>query len=158
MIPNKVELDGKTIEALASDTRRDILKKLKVKSKTVSEISRELDINKSAIHKHLSILVESGLIKRRTNENEYIYYELTDKGKYTIGANENVKVLILLSSSILAFILGALQIYMYIEEIRKPTFWGGPSANIVQLIIGIAIILISVFIFGHFIKSKSFRR
>lgn len=159
MVPDKVELDGKTIEALASDTRRDILKKLKVKPQTVSQISRELDINKSAVYKHLSILVKTGLIARRENGNEFVYYELSTKGNNTIGTNENVKVVILLSSSIFAFILGALEIYIYIEKIRKPPFWGESSANVIQLIIGIAMVLISTFIFIHILKSKkSLRR
>jgi predicted transcriptional regulator len=78
---NMVEIDVKTIEALASGTRRIILKKLYVKPLTVSEVSRELNINKSAIYKHLSLLVDTGLVSKNDSENEFIYYELTAKGK-----------------------------------------------------------------------------
>lgn len=147
---NTVELDVKTIEALASGTRRIILKKLYVKPLTVSEVSRELNINKSAIYKHLSLLVDTGLVSKNDSENEFIYYELTAKGKKVIGNDGNIKIMILLSSSVLTFIMGLLFIY---NGTITQSYWGTPSSNSVSLIIGVILVLISLIIFVYILTA-----
>jgi predicted transcriptional regulator len=152
MFIDKIGIDGKIIEALASGTRRVIIKKLYYKPRTVSEISREMDINKSAICKHLNILIQTGLIIRKENGNEFVYYELSTKGKNIIEINNNVKITILLSSSVFAFIFGFLEIYLYQKEINKTIYWGESTVNVIQLIIGITLVLISIFIFVYILR------
>jgi len=152
MFIDKIGIDGKIIEALASGTRRVIIKKLYYKPRTVSEISREMDINKSAICKHLNILIQTGLIIRKENGNEFVYYELSTKGKNIIEINNNVKITILLSSSVFAFIFGFLEIYLYQKEINKTIYWGDSTVNVIQLIIGITLVLISIFIFVYILR------
>jgi DNA-binding transcriptional ArsR family regulator len=169
-MPDIVVLDGKVIGALASGTRRAILKKFIQAPYTVSELSRELGINKSAISKHLDKLADAGLITKMENGKEFIYYELTNKGKSIVGLNENAKLVILLSSAITAFNLGFLTLYVCYEKLQTPgepanTFGipmspGSPGLvspeNILLLIIGIVAILVCLYLIRYtykFIKT-----
>lgn len=173
MLPIIVELDGKIITALASSTRRGILKKLMVAPQTLSELSRDLDINKSAISRHLGVLGESGLISRRVNGKEYVYYEITVKGKNILGRNENIKLIIVLSSLITAVNLGIIALYEYYRQFQANighpnTTFGHPAEpvnywdflpsstqDMALLIIGVALILGTIAVIGHYIlKNK----
>ncbi|MHC1623764.1 MAG: winged helix-turn-helix domain-containing protein [Candidatus Methanospirareceae archaeon] len=49
-------------------------------STTLRELANELNISKSTVHEHLTILVESGLVKKVNKDNKWVCYELTDKG------------------------------------------------------------------------------
>ena len=60
----RVELDRKSLMALASDTRLEILKSLVHMRRTVSQLSEVLDIDKAAVHRHLKKMEDGGLVKR----------------------------------------------------------------------------------------------
>ena len=77
----KITLDRKNFEVLSSGLRIDILKKLDERAKTISELSREINIYKSSIHRHLRRLVESGLVEKHNDSHKWVYYCLTNKGK-----------------------------------------------------------------------------
>jgi DNA-binding transcriptional ArsR family regulator len=72
----RVELDKKSIFALASDTRLEILKSL---------------------HRHLKKMEEGGLVKRH-EDHGFVYYGLTWKARDLVVPNENTRVVIVLSS------------------------------------------------------------
>lgn len=156
MSPNIIELDGVTIDALASVTRRNILKKIKLKPMTVSELARELVINKSAIFRHLHILQEADLISKRKNDNEFVYYELTTKGKDTTEQHGNIKIVILLTTSGFVFIVGLFTIFKSVEKLITPQYWTAPSIDILQLLIGSAMVLSAALIlfFGFRRREK----
>ena len=61
---NYSALDG-VFGALADPTRRRIIERLARRSLTVGEIAREFSISQPAISRHLRVLEESGLLKRR---------------------------------------------------------------------------------------------
>jgi DNA-binding transcriptional ArsR family regulator len=77
---DKITLDKRIIRVLASEMRIDILKKIDPGSMTLSKLTDELNISKSTIHEHLTILIESGLVQKVNRDNKWVYYELTDKG------------------------------------------------------------------------------
>jgi len=77
---HKITLDKETIRALASETRTDILKKIDSWSMTLNKLTDDLNISKPTVHKHLTILIESGLVKKVNKDNKWAYYELTGKG------------------------------------------------------------------------------
>lgn len=64
-----------TLLALCDPTRREILKMLRHKERTVSEISARFDISPPAISRHLSVLREAELVLAR-REGKFIYYAL----------------------------------------------------------------------------------
>ncbi|MDY6778924.1 MAG: winged helix-turn-helix domain-containing protein, partial [Candidatus Nanohaloarchaea archaeon] len=82
------DLDEETIDALSSETRREILKLLKGHEKNPTFIAREVGKHKSTIAEHLDILREAGLVekddepgRRRTT------YSLTRTGERVVAAH-----------------------------------------------------------------------
>lgn len=107
----RVELDKKSLFALASDTRLEILHSLQPMRRTVSQLSESLNIDKAAIHRHLKKMEEGGLV-RRYEDHGFVYYGLSWKARDLLAPNENTKIVILLSCSwlfivVLAFLLVA---------------------------------------------------
>lgn len=65
----------RTLSALCDPTRREILKMLKTRERTVGEISERFDISPPAISRHLCVLRDAELVFTR-REGKYIYYAL----------------------------------------------------------------------------------
>lgn len=80
MSTNQVNLDPKTLKALASQNRLYILQLLKLKSMNLTHLSKMLGLPKSTTHKDLSILIKSGLVNKVDTPRKWRYYELTAKG------------------------------------------------------------------------------
>jgi predicted transcriptional regulator len=80
---NRFGLNDKLIKALASDKRFKILMQLMLQRKTVTDLSNELNIPKSTTYDNLTVLIDSGLIKKDSG-NKWVYYELTAKGREII--------------------------------------------------------------------------
>ena len=118
---DKIVLDKKSFEALAVDTRVNILKSLKERRKTLTELSQEQKMSVSGIKEHLEILEKTGLIEKIDDGHKWKYYELTKKGKEIVGPKE-VKVMILLSISIVSFIAS-----MFV--LMTPTYLGFTSVT-----------------------------
>ena len=102
----RVELDKKSLFALASDTRVDILKSLQPMRRTVTQLAESLSIDKSAVHRHLKKLEEGGLVKRY-EDHGFVYYGLSWKARDLMSPNENTKVIVLLSSSWIFMLIAA---------------------------------------------------
>ncbi|KUK97438.1 MAG: Regulatory protein ArsR [Methanothrix harundinacea] len=76
-------LSDMLIKALASDKRLNILIYLILQRKTVTALSKELNIPKSTTYDNLVVLIDSGLVKKNKG-NKWVYYELTAKGREII--------------------------------------------------------------------------
>jgi len=99
----KVILDSETFKALASPTRLAVLKSLDARRKTVTELSRDLELNKATVHEHLQLLVATGLVKKRDDEGrKWIYYELTWQGERLLHPEETTSFMVLLGLSVAA--------------------------------------------------------
>lgn len=107
-----MEIDRKTLKALAADTRIDILKNLKVRRKTPSELSKELGLAPSTVIEHLNKLEKANLVKREETGHKWIYYNLTDKGKSLVEPRYPIQFVIILSLGILFVFSGFLR-YLY---------------------------------------------
>jgi len=102
----RVELDKKSLFALASDTRLDILRSLQPMRRTVTQLAESLNIDKAAVHRHLKKLEEGGLVKRY-EDHGFVYYGLSWKARDLMSPNENTRVIVMLSSSWVLSILAA---------------------------------------------------
>ncbi len=92
-----------TFKALASSTRLQVLRALDDRRKTLSELAKELELNKATVHEHLGILLATGLIKKRDDEGrKWIYYELTWQGERLLHPQETTTFAVLLGFSVLA--------------------------------------------------------
>lgn len=107
MEEDKIVLDRKSFEALAVDTRIKILKSLKERRKTLSEIAKEQDMSVSGVKEHLETLEGVGLIVKKDDGHKWKYYELTKKGSGIVAPKE-LRVWILLSISTIALLASVL--------------------------------------------------
>lgn len=80
-IMDRITLDRAVFKALASDTRLDILKALDERQKTVTELARELGLNKATVFEHLEKLAEVGLIQKLEDDRKWVYWQLTWTGR-----------------------------------------------------------------------------
>lgn len=78
---DRITLDRAVFKALASDTRLDILKALDERQKTVTELARELELNKATVFEHLEKLAEVNLIQKLEDERKWVYWQLTWTGR-----------------------------------------------------------------------------
>lgn len=82
------ELDEETLKALSSETRREILKLLKGRTRTPTYLSKEVGRHKSTVSEHLDRLVDAGLVERNDVEGRRrVTYGLTRKGRQSISSS-----------------------------------------------------------------------
>jgi eight-cysteine-cluster-containing protein len=101
-----MEIDRKTLKALAADTRLDILKSLGKRRKMPSELSKELSLAPSTVIEHLSRLEEAGLVRREETGHKWIYYNLTVKGESLIKPSIPIQFVIVLGISLIVIFSG----------------------------------------------------
>jgi predicted transcriptional regulator len=109
----KITLDQESFKALASDTRIEILKRLDTSQMTVTDLANDLKVNKSAVYKHLSRLLDAGLVKKLDDKRKWVYYKLSMKGMHLMHP-ERVQIALMLSAAVMAITLAISQIYTYI--------------------------------------------
>lgn len=110
----KIVLDQESFKALASDTRIEILKRLDTSQMTVTDLANDLKVNKSAVYKHLSRLLDAGLVKKIDDKRKWVYYRLSMKGMHLLHP-ERVQIALMLSAAFLALSLALTQIYSFIS-------------------------------------------
>lgn len=99
----KIELDKRSLFALASDTRLEILKALLTNRRTVSQLAEIVNVDKAAVHRHLKKL-EEGEFVARNEDHGFVYYALTWKSRDILNPNDKTKIVIMLSSSLICLL------------------------------------------------------
>jgi len=176
-----LELNKKFLKAVSSRSRISILKTLGSKNYTVTELSKSLNLSKSTVHEHLSVLLDGELVAKNEDGRKWVYYGLTEKGKHLIH-NDIEKMIVLFPMSVAVFLSGLYSI-MFLkpgtgERIFKSTFDTAgalaessdyasvcavtESVNTIQmydlnLVIGIGLILISLLMIYHVISKLSIK-
>ncbi len=109
----QIILDDKSFKALSADSRVNILKKLKERRMTLSELSQRLMLKNSTVKEHCSILLNADLISKIDEGRKWKYYQLTGKGKQVIQPSlfEEAKVFVMLSITA-AFFAGIILIIL----------------------------------------------
>ncbi len=123
MINRKIVLDQESFKALASDTRIEILKKLDNTQLTVTDLANAMLVNKSAVHKHLTRLVEAGLVKKKEGERKWVYYTLSLKGAQLLHP-ERVQIALMLAATAVAVTFGIYQIMSYLSGYGASVAYG----------------------------------
>ncbi len=103
MNDEKITLDKKTFQSLASDTRIKMLKSLDKRRKTLTELSKEAGMSVSTISGHLSKLNKAGLVVQKDDGHKWKYYELSRKGRGVLYP-ETKKIWVMISISIIAIL------------------------------------------------------
>ncbi len=105
----KITLDRPSFQALASEARVAILKKLAARRMTASELARELGMRAQSASEHLKKIERAGLVAR-ARRAKWVYYELTEKGRAVVAPGEK-KVWMLLGVSVLVLAGAVLLLY-----------------------------------------------
>jgi DNA-binding MarR family transcriptional regulator len=139
-----LSLDQKAMKALTAESRVKILKKIdERKRRTVSQLSRDIGLDKSTVHEHLKQLLDAGFINRLDgNGNEWIYYELTRKGKNVLYPKN--KFIVILSSAIVSLTLAMIQLIRYIIEVISARPPSKTMGDLFLLYSGIALLIASI--------------
>lgn len=116
---DRVELDKSSFKALASDTRIEIIKYLNTNNMRVTDLAEKMQLSKPTLIEHLKKLEESGLIDKENRGEKWVYYRLTDKSRNLIEPKSDIRIKILLATSIVAFISGFVQLYMYFSPFQS---------------------------------------
>ncbi|MFP3946500.1 MAG: ArsR/SmtB family transcription factor [Halobacteriota archaeon] len=140
MSDSKIQLDREIMSALSSESRVAILKRIKDRQKTVTELANELDLSKSTVHKHVNKLSNAGLIERIENDSKWVYYRLTKKGKLVQAGK--AEAILLLSMSSVAFIGGVIELYLYFVGIKYQA--PGTAHDPVYLILGQVLLIVGI--------------
>lgn len=125
----RVELDRKALFALASDTRMDILKSLQSNRRTVSQLAETIGVDKAAVHRHLKKLEEGGFVKRE-EDHGFVYYGLSWKARDILSPNENTKIVVLITASIV--LIGAIVLMIYMMNATSPMYAGEAQQSPLQ--------------------------
>ncbi len=112
-MPDEIKMDRKVFEALASETRINILKTLDSRQMTITELSQELEMAKSSIHEHLGKMQGSGLVEKVEDGRKWTYYYLTGKGRNILHPHETAKILVLLGMSLLSLVGGFSRVFQF---------------------------------------------
>lgn len=153
MTETHIKLDKKTFEALASDMRIRILKQLKLRPMTTTELSEILNISKSTANGHLNKFMDVNLVRRRNEGRKGVYYELTEMGRVILHTKQ-IRVRIILSIALFSVIGGIVQMCLFIIELSQiPTLYTTHPPKILylllaiqnpQFLLGIVLILIGI--------------
>lgn len=119
-----MELDIKRFKVLSSKSRVDILKLLKQRRMTLSELSIALKMHVSTVKEHLDKLGKAGFVELHDEKHKWKYYALTRDGKQIISPYAK-EITILLTLSLTAFVITAIQKLLFMP-IRQYTLVKAP--------------------------------
>ena len=100
---NELTLTNTEFKALASETRVKILKLLKERNYTLSELSQKLALKAPSVKQHLDQLSETGLITIAEEGRKWKYYALTRKAKKLMEP-EQTHIMVVLSIASIALV------------------------------------------------------
>ena len=101
-----ITLDKEVFKALAGDTRISLLKSLRERRKTQSELAKELGIAAPTVKEHVDILQRASLVREIDDGHKWKYIELTIKGKGLLEPSDK-RILVLLGSSVIGIAAAA---------------------------------------------------
>lgn len=96
----EVAVSLRSLRALSSDARMNVLRCLMSRRMTAAEVSANLRIRKSSAHKHLSRLDRAGFVRRHDDSRVWVYYSLTLEGRHLVES-ERPRLILLLGTAVL---------------------------------------------------------
>lgn len=124
----RITLDREALKALASDTRLDILKRLDEQRRTVTELARDLGLNKATVFEHCERLLGAELIQKVEDDRKWVYYQLSWKGRRLLHP-ETMTIALLLSSSLGAVVTAAVAFWVWASSRAVPPPGGGMEGD-----------------------------
>lgn len=127
--PDELPMDVDLLKVLASDSRRDILRLLRKRRMTLTELAAALDLKKATVLEHLKKLTDASLIRRIDDERLWVYYELTHRGGRIVNP-ARTRFYLLMGVAAAALVLGgvvAAAVFSGIGPLPGPGFSDAPG-------------------------------
>jgi DNA-binding transcriptional ArsR family regulator len=132
------------LRLLLNKNRIEILKILRRRKYTASELAKLLNLSVPTVLYHLSILESIGFVKRHDSERKWVYYELTEKGSRFLSG---ILKIVLASCTVALILLTALSPK---DTTQKPL---GGTASPIFTVIALAILILMVYFIIKLIKK-----
>ena len=117
----EIKLSGPEFKALASETRTGIIKLLRGRNHTLTEMSKKLKLAAPTVKQHIGILEKADLIKELDEGRKWKYYCLTRKSKNIFLHKTPINVFIVLGVSLFALV-GLLYSFISMVENQAMSF------------------------------------
>ncbi len=124
----EIKLSGPEFKALASETRAGIIKLLRGRNHTLTEMSKKLKLAAPTVKQHLGILKKADLIEELDEGRKWKYYCLTRKGKNIFLHEAPINVFIVLGISLFALV-GLLYSFISMIEMQAMSFAGNNAGQ-----------------------------
>lgn len=125
---DELTIDIKTLKAIGAEKRVGILKALKARQKTQSELASELKLSKPAVLEHLGKLTHAGLVERLEEGRKWKYYRLTNTGRKIVGGSP-LNVIVVLAISLMISLGSALFLW---QQFSLVSFNPAETTSIVE--------------------------
>jgi DNA-binding transcriptional ArsR family regulator len=124
-----MDLDFKSVKALASPTRLEIINEVLDSEATTTKLADEMEKSKSTVSSHLKVLTESGLLEKDEEEGRRrVVYRPTDKAR-AIAEGRERKVKFSVVSSALTAAGGVFLLSESVLPVQSLTGGSGDSAE-----------------------------
>lgn len=140
----KVHLED--LKLLLNRNRIEILRILRKRKYTASELAKLLNLSVPTVLYHLSLLESGGFVKKCDSERKWVYYELSEKGSKLLSGF----LKIMLVSSVVAILLLA-RLLSPKETTQKPL--GGGELPIFA-IVAFAVLILTGYLIVKLTKSR----
>ncbi|MFH1256936.1 MAG: winged helix-turn-helix domain-containing protein [Candidatus Diapherotrites archaeon] len=127
---SQITLSKNEFKVLSSDTRVNILKLLKERNHTLSELAQKLSMASPSIKQHLDLLVTSQLIEQLDEGRKWKYYRLSRKGKELV-VEEHQPALVMLALGASSIVLIGLLVIAFLS-ITALQSMGSTSSNLLN--------------------------
>lgn len=122
-----MDLDFKSVKALASPTRLEIINEVLEKEATTTKLADELGKSKSTVSSHLKVLTDSGLLEKDEEDGRRrVVYRPTEKAR-AIAEGKERKVKFSVVSSALTAVGGIFLLSKSVVPIQSTTANSGGS-------------------------------
>ncbi len=128
-MPDEITLDKEVFKALAGDTRISVMKCLRERRKTQSELAKEIGIAAPTVKEHVDILARAGLVREIDDGHKWKYIELTVKGRSLLEPQDK-RILVLLGTSLVGVVGAGILAYSQLQRIALSSV--GTTYSLVQ--------------------------
>lgn len=112
---SKIELDVRSFKALSADARVSILKHLRSRRYTQSELADLLNLKIPTVKEHLQALEKADLVRKIDEGRKWKYYELTDKSRAVLNP-ESKSIFIVVGLFLFSALAALFSFQKYLEQ------------------------------------------
>ncbi len=143
-----MDLSVGVLKALGSETRLTIIKNLKNRRMTLTELSHRLKMHASTVKEHLDFMSRAGLVEQHNEGRKWKYYSLTGDCKKLLSPYPS-EIRILIPLSLVLFVVSFTPKQMYAQSVAEGVLSKGsgimtPAFDISLVFVAVALLMIII--------------